>query len=304
MTNASRPFIAAGSAGVAEALTSLQKATGINLPLASAAVDGIMDSARAVYAAACTPANTKLIANAIDHILSDPTYQEDPEIQAFYANVRCCDYLNHWNDAGIEDLEAAERAVATALRSNPNHRRAVYVSAFLKRARGKRKEALATFNRIIALNPNANDRMLAEAYAQGGSEWMHLGHPDRTQEMLDRAIAITPSDSPALGVFLWISGRRAFIQRDYPEAIRFLEDSVRIRTNFWYTRAWLIAAYALNNQLDKARQALGEFRTLFPHLDNIAALVNAEGKSPNSHPMMVDARERMHNGLIAVGFLP
>ena len=142
--------------------------------------------------------------------------------------MRCCDYLNHWNDAGIEDLEAAERAVATALRSNPNHRRAVYVSAFLKRARGKRKEALAAFERVIALNPSANDRMIAEAYAQGGSEWMHLGQPERTQEMLDKAIAITPSDSPALGVFFWISGRRAFIQRDYPEAVSFLEELVRI----------------------------------------------------------------------------
>jgi tetratricopeptide (TPR) repeat protein len=302
MTSSDGHSIDAASADIDAALRLLQNASAINLPLASAAVDGIMKSARAVYAAACTPANTKLITQAMDHILSDSTYREDPEIQAFYANVRCCDYLNHWNDATIEDRKAAERSVAIALRSNPKHRRAVYVSAFLHRARGEREQARDAFNQLIALNPNANDRMLAEAYAQVGSEWMHLGHPERTQEMVDKAIAITPQDSPALGVFCWISGRRAFIQREYPQAIEFLERSIRIRTNFWYTRAYLTAAYALNNQLDKARQALGEFQALFPQFDSVSAVVKAEDKNPNTHDMMVEARDRMHSALLSLEF--
>lgn len=289
-------------ADLSEALTSLKNAVTVSLPLAPDTIDGIMGSARAVYAGACTPENTKLITRAIDHVLSDPTYREDPEIRAFYANVRCCDYLNHWNGAATEDLEAAERSVAIALRSNPKHRRAVYVSAFLHRARGRRKQAQDAFNQFIALNPQANDRMLAEAYAQTGSEWMHLGHPERTQELVDRAIAITPEDSPALGVFFWISGRRAFMQREYPQAIKFLEDSVSIRANFWYTRAYLTAAYALNNQLNKARQALNEFKVRFPNLDTVSAIVHAEGKNPNTHGMMVEARERMHHALISLGF--
>jgi tetratricopeptide (TPR) repeat protein len=304
MTSASRHSIAAGSDGVAEGLILLQNATEINLPLSSAAVDGVMEGARTVYAAACTSANTRLISQAIEHILRDPTYQEDPEIQAFYANVRCCDYLNHWNDAAIEDLEAAERSVKIALRSNPKHRRAVYVSAFLHRARGRRKEARDAFNRLIRLNPNANDRMLAEAYAQAGAEWMHLGHPENTQALVDKAIAITPQDSPALGVFFWISGRRAFIQREYPQAVDFLERSIRIRTNFWYTRAYLTAAYALNNQLEEARRTLGEFQALFPQLDSVSAVVKAEEKNPNTHDMMIEARDCMHNALISLGFPP
>jgi tetratricopeptide (TPR) repeat protein len=302
MTSSNGNSIGAGSAGIDEALRLLQNPSAINLPLASAAVGRIMDSARAVYAAACTPANTKLITTAIEYILSDPTYREDPEIRAFYANVRCCDYLNHWNGAGIEDLEAAERSVAIALGSNPRHRRAVYVSAFLHRARGRRKQARDAFNQLIALNPEANDRMLAEAYAQAGSEWMHLGHPERTQELVDKAIAIEPKDSPALGVFFWISGRRAFIQREYPQAVDFLERSIRIRTNFWYTRAYLTAAYQLNGQLDKAREALDKFRKCFPQLDRVAALVEAEEKNPNSHAMIFEARDRMHKALLDLEF--
>jgi tetratricopeptide (TPR) repeat protein len=288
--------------GVTEALRLIEMALTVKLPLTPDTVDKIMDNSRTLYATACTPDNTKLITQAVDHVLSDPAYREDPEIRAFYANVRCCDYLNHWNGADIKDLEAAERSVAIALRSNPNHRRAVYVTAFLHRARGRREQARDAFNQLIALNPQANDRMLAEAYAQAGSEWMHLGHPERTQEMVDKAIAITPEDSPALGVFFWISGRRAFIQRDYPQAIKFLEDSIRIRPNFWYTRAYLVAAYALNKQSDKARQALGEFRALFPRLETVSAIVEAERKNPNTHGVMVEARDRMHEALMSLGF--
>jgi tetratricopeptide (TPR) repeat protein len=103
-------------------------------------------------------------------------------------------------------------------------------------------------------------------------------------------------------VFCWISGRRACIQREYPQAIEFLERSIRIRTNFWYTRAYLTAAYALNNQLDEARGTLGEFEALFPRLDSISAVVKAEGKNPNTHDMMVEARDRMHETLISLGF--
>lgn len=294
--------ISVGNAGIDDALRLLQRAAEVSLPLTPDTIDRIMDSSRTLYAFACTPANTKLITQAIDHILSDPTYREDPEIQAFYANVRCCDYLNHWNGADIKALEAAERSVTIALRANPKHRRAVYVSAFLHRARGRREQARDAFNQLIALNPQANDRMLAEAYAQAGSEWMHLGRPERTQDMVDKAIAITSEDSPALGVFFWISGRRAFIQRKYPQAIDYLERSIGIRTNFWYTRAYLIAAFALNHQMDKARQALGEFRALFPGLDSVSAIVEAEGKNPNTHGMMVEARDRMHEAVMSLGF--
>ena len=43
---------------------------------------------------ACTPANTMLITQVVEHVLRDPLHQKDPEIWAFCANVRCCDYLN------------------------------------------------------------------------------------------------------------------------------------------------------------------------------------------------------------------
>ena len=264
-------------------------------------VEEIMASARDVYASACTPDNTMLITQAVEHVLRDPIHQKDPDIWAFYANVRCCDYLNRWNGSDAAELAAAERAVETALRLDPDHRRAVYVSAFLHRARGRHAESLAAFERVIALRPKATDRMIAEAYAQSGAQWMYLGHLERTRGLVEKAIAITPPGSPAIGVFCWIASRVQFVQGNYRAAIDWLERSVAIRRNFWYTRAWLIAAYALSGQTDKAERALGEFRAVFPQLNSVATVVKAERSIPHSHPLLLDARIMVHDGLMLAG---
>jgi tetratricopeptide (TPR) repeat protein len=264
-------------------------------------VEEIMSSARDVYASACTPDNTMLITQAVEHVLRDPIHQKDPEIWAFYANVRCCDYLNRWNGSDAAELAAAERAVETALRLDPDHRRAVYVSAFLHRARGKHAESLAAFERVIALRPEATDRMIAEAYAQSGAQWMYLGHLERTRGLVEKAIAITPPGSPAIGVFCWIASRVPFVQGNYRAAIDWLERSVAIRRNFWYTRAWLIAANALSGQTHKAERALGEFRAVFPQLNSVATVVKAERSIPHSHPLLLDARIKVHDGLMLAG---
>jgi hypothetical protein len=271
------------------------------LPVTGFSIEEIMASAREIYASACTPANTTLITQGVEHVLRDPLHQKDPEIWAFCANVRCCDYLNRWNGSDGADLAAAERAVETALGLDPNHRRAIYVSGFLHRARGRHAESLAAFERVIELRPDATDRMMAEAYAQSGTQWMYLGHPERTGELVDKAMAITPSDSPAIGVCCWIAGRVPFVQGDYRRAIDWLERSVTIRRNFWYTRAWLIAAYALSEQIDAARRGLVEFRDLFPQLNSVTRVMHAERNIPHSHPLLIDARKKVHDGLIRAG---
>ena len=64
------------------------------LPVTPFSIEEIMASAREIYASACTPANTMLITQVVEHVLRDPLHQKDPDIWAFCANVRCCDYLN------------------------------------------------------------------------------------------------------------------------------------------------------------------------------------------------------------------
>jgi adenylate cyclase len=276
-------------------------ASGETPPVVPPPVAEIISSAREIYASACIPANTLLIAQIVKKILEHPSHQNDPEIWALSANVLCCDYLNRWNGSDAAELVAAEHAAETALRLDPNHRRAAYVAAFLHRARGRHAESLAAFERVIALKPNAADRMTAEAYAQSGTQWTYLGHPERTRDLVDKAIAITPPESPAIGVFYWIIGRPEFMQSNYGAAIDWFERSIAIRRNFWYTRAWLIAAYALTRQRQAAQRALGEFREMFPQLGSVAAIIAAERNIPHKNPSLINARHQVHEGLIEAG---
>jgi hypothetical protein len=92
-----------------------------------------------------------------------------------------------------------------------------------------------------------------------------------------------------------------FVQGDYRRAIDWLERSVTIRRNFWYTRAWLIAVYALSGQTDAARRGLIEFRDLFPQLNSVATVMHAERNIPHSHPLLIDTRIKVHDGLMLAG---
>src|SRR5436190_24254333 len=98
-------YAVAATAGVPAALAMLKNANAAisaardGLPVAAFSTEAIMASAREIYASACIPVNTMLITQVVEHVLRDPMHQKDPEIWAFYANVRCCDYLNRWNGA-------------------------------------------------------------------------------------------------------------------------------------------------------------------------------------------------------------
>ena len=130
---------------------------------------------------------------------------------------------------------------------------------------------------------------------------MYLGHPERTGELVEKAMAITPPGLAGNRRVLLDCGSSPFVQGDYRRAIDWLERSVTIRRNFWYTRAWLIAAYALSGQTDAARRGLVEFRDLFPQLNSVARVMHAERNIPHSHPLLIDARKKVHDGLIRAG---
>ena len=53
--------------------------------------------------------------------------------------------------------------------------------------------------------------------------------------------------------------------------------------------------------IDAARQGLIEFRALFPQLNSVAMVINAERNIPHSHPLLIDAREKVHDGLMLAG---
>src|SRR5262249_46972670 len=122
------------------------------------------------------------------------------------------------------------------------------------RRQEEHQKALDALNEGVKIDPN-----FAEGYAQMANEKVFLGKAKDAIPLTERAIQLSPND-PYIGVIYWIKGRAHFTLGDYPNAIKALEEAVRARPRIWYSRAWLVAAYALANRDPEARQALEAFK--------------------------------------------
>lgn len=109
----------------------------------------------------------------------------------------------------------------------------------VRRAQGDHHEAQVAFDRAIELNRN-----LAFAYAQKGYSLTLVGRPAEAPPFVERAIQLRPYD-PSIGMFQWIIGRALFSTSQYEDAIVWLCKSVEARPNIWFTRLYLVSAYAL-----------------------------------------------------------
>jgi hypothetical protein len=103
----------------------------------------------------------------------------------------------------------------------------------------------------------------------------------------------------------WIIGRAHFVSGDYPHAIVWLQKSVALRPNDWYNQTYLVSAYALDHQETEAKKALQEFN----HNPRFAGytlqqVAEQEKAVPNDNPVIVAARQKVHEGLQIAGMPP
>jgi len=175
------------------------------------------------------------------------------------ASLRINDVLNGWNNAGPADVDLAEEAANKALSLDASEPVANYALGAVRRVRGDHNGALAFFDAAIQRNPN-----FARAHAQRANQLVFLHRPEQeVMASVQRAIMLSPND-PLRGTFDWIGGRALFVSEDWPNAIEWLRKAAEAQPNMWYMKAWLIAAYEMNNQDDKARELMPEFTGRFP----------------------------------------
>lgn len=213
---------------------------------------------------------------------------------ALLATSTLCDYLNRWNNAGNAEIAQAEAAVSHVLSINPNHHLGHYAKGFLHRTRGEHDKALAEFTETVKQSPR-----FARAIAQRGNELIYLGRPQEGIAEVEKAIAMAPK-SPSLGMFQWIIGRTKFVMGEDAEAIDWLQKSVKSWPDLWYSRAYLVAAYAMSGKASAAKRALQAFDKRFPGW-TLARVVEEEKANPNNNPFMVNGRQRFHEALQKAG---
>lgn len=222
------------------------------------------------------------------------------EAAALMAANALCEFLNRWNDAGPDEVARARSAVDDALAFDRTFYLAHYAQGFLCRASGQHEDELKAFDETIRCNPD-----FVRAHAQRGEALLYLGRVTEAIDAVDEAIGRNPT-SKIRGYFYWVKGRSYFYQEQYPDAILWLERSVRNWPHVWYNRAYLISTRALSGNpggRTAARRVLRSFNERF-HGYTVTQVIDNERATPDENQAFVAMRQRFHEGLRLAGMPP
>jgi adenylate cyclase len=246
------------------------------------------------FTAEHTLASRQLLEESVRH---DP---QSADAWSQLATILAADYLNHWNgardnqQAGKDILRRAEEALREALKLDPSVAQAHFADGFIRRAKGDHQGAFDAFDRAIQLDPN-----FAWAYAQKANQLVLLGRAPEAPPLGLKAVGLSPRD-PKVGGFYWVIGRAYFLTKDYENAIVWLRKAVEVIPNLWFSRAYLLSAYALTGRQDETRAALNEFKSGFAkhaNLERIREIYNEEAYNTGFRTSL----EELYNGLRLAG---
>jgi len=166
--------------------------------------------------------------------------------------------LDEFSAVPTTDLQRAEALLDQAVAAAPNSPWAHYVKGQLSRAKGHCDEAIPEYEAAIAL-----DRNSAPSYAWLG--WCKFlgGEIDRTIPLEEQAIRLSPQDR-AIGGWYGRIGMVHLLEGQTAQAITWLEKaraaySEQSREPI-YVHAWLAAAYALQDDRERAAIELEQAR--------------------------------------------
>lgn len=155
--------------------------------------------------------------------------------------------LNGWTGERETDLHRAEQAVAAVLQGDPTHPFGHYLRGETLRARARYEEALAAFDRVLALNPS-----FARAHAYRGLIHIFLGRAEETEADIAAAFRLSPKD-PLVGAWLARDGlAKLHLGRD-EAAIPALLRAAAVNPLFDFPHLYLACAYARLGREAEAR---------------------------------------------------
>jgi tetratricopeptide (TPR) repeat protein len=150
-----------------------------------------------------------------------------------------------------EFYDVAEPCYLNAQKLEPDEVRWPYYLASLYKSRGETDKSEAAYKQALALRPDD----LATLIWLGR---LHLdqGRPEAAEPLFLKANGLAPRTVAALAGL----GRVAVAKRDYPQAVKYLEDALAIDPEAESLHAPLAAAYRGLGQLDKAQPHLRQWR--------------------------------------------
>jgi TolB-like protein/Tfp pilus assembly protein PilF len=169
-------------------------------------------------------------------------------------------------DSREADIDRAEGLVKEALAASPRSQVAHLARGQLLRAQGRYAEAIAEYERVLALNRNSTGALFALGIAK-----LFVGAIEEVIPLEEQVIRLSPRDSDLASVYAQI-GRVHLLQSRSDEAIVWLEKARGANPKVPYVHAWLAAAYGLKGESDRAAAELAEARERGWSLRSIARI--------------------------------
>ena len=176
------------------------------------------------------------------------------------AHVMLIEWGSTWY-AGSSDehLEALDRVVNRALAINPDDALAIYFHGYVLKRLGKNlNQALAAFERAIAIDPN-----LAVAHNYVSQIKVFLGRANEAAEHTLKAIHLSPRD-PQLAEWYYQLAITYIHQQRYDEAVEWARRGVQVNPNLRYPYRVLAASLALSGRVKEARMVAAEMLRRYP----------------------------------------
>ena len=192
----------------------------------------------------------------------------------------------------------ADEFASRALTIDPNFYAAHSAKAWVLMAEGRHEEAIVEAERCLTLNPSDIDGYMALGIANN-----FLARPDRSLEIADKAIRLSPRD-PHLPAFYEIKGEAYFIKRQDDNAIEWLRRQMAAAPRGDpYGLALLVSALALTGRVAEAREALAQYLSNSNTQSKTVAKFRAQQLSLANSPQWLAYNERIFEGLRIAGMI-
>ena len=190
-----------------------------------------------------------------------------------------------------QDSQRAYEAAKLALTLKPDFAAGYYALGTVLQLQGKHTDSRAAFERAISLNPN-----FAPAFAMLGQEMHFLAMGEKTAELVQKAMRLSPRD-PDFGFWMSLIGfSYHFLARD-DDAIEWLGKSVLASSKSSNPYLFLASSYAHKGNLAEAGSSLAIYNTLVPNMT--VSQLRADRRSDNLSYLA--RRERLYAGLKIAG---
>jgi adenylate cyclase len=195
---------------------------------------------------------------------------------------------------GNEDRTHAARAAELserALAIDPNHYLARHARGALLLMQHAHEEAIVEEERVLELNPG-----YIGSYVLLSSCYSVVGRPEEGLRQIEKALRLSPRD-PLLWGLYGGEGLLHFMLGHHDQAIELLRRSITLNPGVFVSYPNLVAALALTDRLDEARDWLARYLQNGP-LKTIAAWKAQEG---SANPVYLAFRARLYEGLRKAG---